>query len=114
MHCHKYLAVRERLSSAPTSSNTLKHLIPNACIAKNIVIVVPSINPEDKVSLKYILRQFLKCQKIFSRKFHNLCENILLFAKGGLFEYFRKIKPYSGLSNNKLKGYLWEVNFNIS
>ena len=63
--------VRERLSSAPTSSNTLKHLIPNACIARNIVFYgctffsENSINPEDKVSLKYILRQFLKCQKIF-------------------------------------------------
>ena len=28
--------VRERLPSAPTLSNTLKHLIPNACIAQNI------------------------------------------------------------------------------
>ena len=27
--------VRERLPSAPTLSNTLKHLIPNVCIAKN-------------------------------------------------------------------------------
>ena len=27
-------------------------------------MVVPSINPDDKVSLKYILRQFLKYQKI--------------------------------------------------
>ena len=27
--------VRERLQSAPTLSNTLKHLIPNVCIAKN-------------------------------------------------------------------------------
>ena len=61
-------------------------------------MVVPSINPEDKVSLKYIIRQFLKCQKIFkgstlrifSRKFDNLRENIFFFSKGGPFEYFRK------------------------
>ena len=95
------MAVRERLSSAPTSYNTLKHLIPNAMhvLPKiSIFMVLPSINPEDKVSLKYIIRQFLKCQKIFkgstlrifSRKFHNLRENILFFSKGGPFEYFRK------------------------
>ena len=52
-------------------------------------MVVPSINPEDKVSLKYIIRQFLKCQKIFkgstlrifSRKFDNLRENIFFFQR---------------------------------
>jgi hypothetical protein len=68
------MAVRERLSSAPTSSNTLKHLIPNAMhvLPKiSIFMVVPSINPEDKVSLKYIKRQFLKCQKIL-----NISENV--------------------------------------
>ena len=69
-------------------------------------MVVPSINPEDKVSLKYILRQFLKCQKIFSQKFHNLWENILFFSKGGPFEYFRKYIIRQFLKCQKIfKGY---------
>ena len=57
-------------------------------------MVVPSINPEDKVSLKYIIRQFLKCQKIFKgyifAEISQFTRKYLFFSKGGPFEYFRK------------------------
>ena len=58
---------------------------------------LPSINLEDKVSLKYIMRQFLKCQKIFIffskdifAEILQFTQKYLVFSKGGPFEYFRK------------------------
>ena len=67
-------------------------------------MVVPSINPEDKVSLKYILRQFLKCQKIFKGYFRG---NFTIYAKiSCFFEYFRKYIIRQLLKCQKIfKGY---------
>ena len=41
--------VRERLQSAPTLSNTLKHLIPNAWIAKNGLLTINAMAVRERL-----------------------------------------------------------------
>ena len=47
--CINAMDVRERLQSAPTLSNTLKYLIPNAWIAKNGLLTINAMAVSERL-----------------------------------------------------------------
>ena len=104
--------VRERLSSTPTLSHTLKHFSPNACIAKNIFLNRAS----SLITLKAVQHQCNGCERKVIKYSHLISHFETSHPKCMYCQkYFLKSSqlPYHFESCSASMQWMWEKGYQV-